>query len=317
MSDKLHLLIPGAVLPVEPGAPVPEQTQPLTRMPNLRALLASMAPASRIERTGDSLSLPCEIALARLLGLPDDDGRIPWAAVESGTTGVPCAWIKLCHWRVGADHVALVPADDLAVDEATSAALLAAMAPYFLEDGITLRAMPQMPGIWLATGAIFQGLPTLSMDLAAGQRMTPASLNVGDGAALLRRLQNEMQMLLYTHPANEERQRRGLLAINSFWVTGAGMLTQPFVPTAHVRVESRLAAPARQRDAEAHARAWQAADADICAQLLALLRAGGDARLTLCGEQAAQEFAPAQTSYREKFKRAFGLTPAWDGWTQL
>ena len=309
MSDKLHLLIPGAVLPVETRLP--------PSAPNLRALLASMAPAGRVERTGASLSLPCEIALARLLGLPDDDGHIPWAAVESGTTGVPCAWIKLCHWRVGADHVALVPADDLAVDDATSAALLAAMAPYFLEDGITLRAMPEMPGVWLATGAIFQGLPTLSMDLAAGQRLTPASLNTGGGAPLLRRLQNEMQMLLYTHPANEERQRRGMLAINSFWVMGAGMLMQPFVPVAHVRVESRLVAPARQRDAEAHARVWQAVDADTCAQLLALLRAGADARLTLCGEQAAQEFVPARTGYRDKFKRAFGLTPAWDGWTRL
>jgi hypothetical protein len=38
----------------------------------------------------------------------------------------------------------------------------------------------------------------------------------------LRRLQNEMQMLLYTHPVNERRIARGLPAVNSFWISGTG-----------------------------------------------------------------------------------------------
>lgn len=308
MSDKLHLLIPGAVLPADAGALLPPMT------PNLRALLGAMAPAERVEMGEDSLSMPCEIALARLLDLPAEDGRIPWAAVESGTAGTPCAWIKLCHWRVGTDHVALVPPQDLALDEATSQALLAAMAPYFLEDGIALRAMPRIPGAWLATSELFRGVATLSMDRAAAQRLTPASLATGGGAAAtLRRLQNEMQMLLYTHPVNDERQRLGLLPVNSFWVAGAGVLDQPFVPLPQVRVESRLALPALRRDAAAHQRAWQEVDAEACASLLALLRAGGDARLTLCGEKAAQSFQPAKTGFWPRFQRQIGLQPAWNG----
>jgi hypothetical protein len=71
--------------------------------------------------------------------------------------------------------------------------------------------------------------------------LTPASLDrvvgrVIDGwmprageAKALRRLQQEMQMLLYTHPVNEERARGGLLPVNSFWASGTGALPQPYV----------------------------------------------------------------------------------------
>src|SRR5437763_1159979 len=45
-----------------------------------------------------------------------------------------------------------------------------------------------------------------------------------DRAKTVRRLQQEMQMLLYTHDVNEERTRRGLPAVNSFWVSGTGAL---------------------------------------------------------------------------------------------
>ena len=312
MSDKLHLIVPDAVLPSDAGAPAPALP------PNLRALLSAMAPEARIEADEDSLSMPYEIAVAQALGLPADDGRIPWAAVESNTVATPCAWIKLCHWRVGADHVSLVPAEDLALDAASSQVLLAAMAPYFQEDGIALRATPAMPGTWLATGELFRGLPTLSMQRASAQRLTPTSIDTGGAAAAtLRRLQNEMQMLLYTHPANDERQRQGLLPVNSFWVAGAGVLDRTFVPRLDVRVEDRLVQAARSRDAAAHAAAWQAVDADACASLLAVLRAGGAARLTLCGDRAAQSFVKGQIGVVGRFKRVLGLNPAWDGLQQL
>ena len=232
--------------------------------------------------------------------------------------GTPCAWVRLCHWRVGADHVALVPAQELALDEADEQTLLAAMAPYFLEDGIALRPRPGMAGTWLATGELFRGLPTLAMERASTRRLTPTLIDTGGAAAAtLRRLQNEMQMLLYTHPLTEERQRRGLLPVNSFWVGGAGMLEQPFTPAPHVRVESRLASPALRGDAAAHAAAWAQVDADACAALLAVLRAGGDAKLTLCGPRAAQTLAPAPTGLWPRIQRGIGLNPPWNGLEQL
>ncbi|MGQ2980521.1 MAG: phosphoglycerate mutase [Polaromonas sp.] len=314
MPDKLHLIIPGAVLSRsagEPAAPLP----PLT--PNLRALLGAMAPHERIECSEDDPSTPFELALARARCLPGGPGQIPWAAFETGTTGRPCAFITLCHWQVGADHVRLSPPRELALDEASAGTLLAAMAPYFLEDGITL-ATGGRPGTWLATGEVFRGLRSVSMDTLLGRHLTRSLLDgAGTPAATLRRLQNEMQMLLYTHPVNEARQQQGLAPVNSFWVSGAGVLDHAVPIAPEVRVDSRLCMPAQRGDAAAHTLAWQVVDAESCAALLAVLRAGGQACLSLCGDRAAQSLAPAETGAWPRIKRVFGLQPMWDGRAQL
>ena len=314
MPDQLHLIIPGAVLSRgagEPAAPLPPPP------PKLRALLAAMTPGQRIECSEDAPSTPFELALAQARGLPGEPGHFPWAALETGTLGQPCAFITLCHWQVGADHVRLSPPEDLALDEETSSTLLAAMAPYFLEDGITLLPHKQ-PGSWLATGEVFRGLRSISMDTLMGRHLTRSLLDgAGTPAATLRRLQNEMQMLLYTHPVNETRQQEGLAPVNSFWVSGAGVLAQAVPAAPQVRVDARLLAPALRGDAAAHAQNWQLVDADSCAALLAVLQAGGQARLTLCGARAAQSLVPAEAGFWPRIKHVLGLQPPWNGGEQL
>lgn len=313
MSDKLHLLIPGAVLTPEVSGPV------ASALPaNLRALLALLAPGAMIACEENSPSTPFELALARAHGLPGEAGHIPWAAFETASVGTPCAFIQLCHWQVGADHVMLSPPEDLALDPETAAALLAAMAPYFEEDGISLQPYGAVPGVWLATGEPLRTLRTVSLQRLAGQRLTPALLDAaGSPDATLRRLQNEMQMLLYTHRLTEERQRRGLQPVNSFWVTGAGALEQPLAPAPDVQVETRLAAPALRRDAAAHAQGWQQVDAETCASLLDLARRGGQVQLTLCGERASKTFGPARNGAWSRFQSATGLLCTSDGLSQL
>lgn len=301
MSEKPHLLIPGAAPPAGATASPPLPS-------NLRALLQMLAPGERIECDEHSPSPPYELALARAHGLPSEPGRIPWAAFETGTAGQPCAWVHPCHWQVGADHVLLSPAGLLSLDEPTSRELMAAMAPYFLEDGIALHYLPGQPGRWLAIGETFRDLVTMALDRVAGRRLTPSFFNgSGNAAALLRRLQNEMQMLLYTHPATEARQRQGLVPVNSFWVTGAGELARPPSPAAGVQLENRLHTAAAQADAAAHAQAWNDVDAQCCAPLLARLRAGAEVRLTLCGEHAAQTWGPARSGGWRRAAGALGL----------
>jgi hypothetical protein len=298
LSTLIQLLIPGAGLAQALGA---DATLP----PNLRALLARMAVAGRIECAPDSLAMPHEIALARLHGLPGEAGFIPWAAFETGTVGTPCAWIKPCYWQVGTDHVLLADPAALALDEAASRALLEAAAPYCLEDGIVLTYA--MPGAWLAAGEMFRSLPCLSTDRAIGQHITRALFETTTrDSPVLRRLQNEMQMLFYTHPVNDARQERGLLPVNSFWISGAGILEQPVTPQGGIVVEPRLAASALMRDATAHAAAWREVDAGACARLLEQLKAGRDVRLTLCGEQRAITFAPQAPSLMGRLAKMLG-----------
>ena len=64
------------------------------------------------------------------------------------------------------------------------------------------------------------GADTASPDAAVGHE--PDRLAAGGApAAEFRKLQNEVQMLWFEHPANVEREARGLPAVNSFWPWGA------------------------------------------------------------------------------------------------
>src|SRR5262249_45843373 len=159
------------------------------------------------------LSMPHERVLGRAYGLPTfADGCIPWAAWElaqSGrdTQGAAWAWITPCHWRVGRDHIAMDLPQALALDERDSRALLASMQSYFEEDNIHLEY--DAPTRWLARGEVFRDFACASLDRVIGRHVDewlPRSAQ----ARTVRRLQQEMQMLLYTHPVNEERQQKGL-----------------------------------------------------------------------------------------------------------
>ena len=111
--------------------------------------------------------------------------------------------------------------------------------PYFAEDGITLH--PTQPGAWLATGEVFRDLRTWSLGRATGRPITPEMLQASTGHHPgLRRLQSEMQMLFYTHPVSDERQALGLLPVNAFWITGAGVLPAAVAPRPELTVDGRL-----------------------------------------------------------------------------
>ncbi|MFT4194523.1 phosphoglycerate mutase [Ottowia sp.] len=289
--EPLHLLIPDAVPPLPEGAPLPD----LPSLPALDALLARLRRADTIEVDEDSPATPFEAALARANRLPGEPGRQPWAAFESGAVGTPCAWLKPCHWQLGLDHVTLVDPAALALTEDESRALLAAVQPLLAEDGVALRYVA--PEAWLAQGELFRGLVTWSMDRAVQRPLTREVLALAPTAAQsahLRRLQTEVQMLLYHHPVNEAREQGRRWPVNALWIAGAGQLDAPLPPAPHVLVEPRLAQLPPVSTAGDYARAWQAIDAGTVAQLRRVLDGGGDARLTLCGPRRAIAFAPAR-----------------------
>lgn len=289
-----HLLIPAAPAPDGSATALP---------PHLLRLLRHLQPAGRIELDDDSPALPHELLLARAYGLPDDAGLTPWAAFETGTVGTPCAWVRPCHWQIGAQHVALSDPDSLALDAAQSEALMQAAAPYFAEDGITLAA--HSPGAWLATGEVFRGLRTWSLDRATGRAIGPELLQASTGHHPgLRRLQSEMQMLFYTHPVSDERQAQGRLPVNAFWITGAGVLAQPVPPSTEVTLDARLLPPTRAADAAGHAAAWAALDADIATHWMPRAERGEALQLSLCGERAAASFTTQPPSLMNRLRRA-------------
>ncbi len=283
-----QLLIADAT-PLLPEGAAPPALPPL---PHLDALLKRLQVAEAIACEDDAPDTPFERALARAHGLPGAPGQLPWAAFDTGTVGTPCAWLRPCHWQLGMDHVTLLPPERLALAEDESRALLAAVQPLLQEDGIALRWV--RPDAWLAQGELLRGLRTWSMARAAQWPLTREVLALAAASAhsaQLRRLQNELQMLLYTHPVNEAREQAGQWPVNALWIEGAGVLDRAIDPNPALQVDTRLA-PAATPDLAAWQAAWQAIDADSVRALGQRLAAGADVRLSLCGPRRAITLAP-------------------------
>jgi hypothetical protein len=266
------------------------------RLPRLEALLARLAPVREDMQDDSTLSPPHERALAEALGISAADGCIPWAALEAKQAGLPStddgeSWAvaTLCHWQVGIDDVALGDPAAIEISASESATLQAAAQPFFEEDGIALHASGT-PGRWLARGKVFDGLPTASIDRAVGFPISQWS-PLSDAARPLRRLQNEMQMLLYTERVNDARTARGVPPINSFWLSGTGNLPPSFAANGPApTVADALRTPALRDDGAAWAAAWQSLDAGPVAELLDNYTRGAEVTLTLCGDRGARRF---------------------------
>ena len=301
----MHLLIPFAFCSSDGCAAAVRSLQ----LPHLEKLLARLTPGPLDSGDEYSLSTPHERALARTLGLAGDDGMIAWAALQAAQTGhAGGAWafVTPCHWHSSAKHVAMsaLALPDFTAQE--SQTLLAAMQPYFEEDGITLHyAQPQR---WLARSDLFNGLASASLDRVAGRNIKNW-LPRGHSAIRLQRLQAEMQMLLYTHPVNDQRVARGVPVVNSFWLSGTGALEpspgQPAIATPGA-LPSTLREGALTEDWTAWSQAWSRLDATECAALLRSLNQGERVQLTLCGERKTQSWSAQGPGHYHRLMSLFG-----------
>ncbi len=298
---------------------------PLASTRHFAKLLQGMQLVDTDTQDALSMSPPHERALARVHGLDGDghrDGLIPWAAWEheqrtqrepnQETRARNWAYVTPCHWLMGREHATLTDPDALALSEADSRALMAAMQEYFAADAIHLHYVA--PQRWLAESAHFKGLATASLDRVLGRNVDPW-LPSGNSGKTLRRLQNEMQMLLYTHPVNDSRSSQRQLPVNSIWFSGTGDLPERGRRPAaaperqHLSAPRTLAEAALRDDWQAYADAWAALDAVEAKAWLARQSAGEVVRLTLCGERSALTFESAPRSLRGRFNQLFKPKP--------
>lgn len=300
----MHLMIPFAGVLSEAGR---HACQSLA-LPQLERLLARMTTTDRVGGNELSMSPPHELALARAYGWSAEDGRLPWAAHWAAIDGVSVAadaWALLTpvHLHVGTEQVSMADPDALALDADESRELFEIVRELFETEGLTMHW--GAPLRWYASHASFATLPTAALDRVIGRNID-AWLPDAPQARLLRRLQSEVQMLLYTHEVNARREAAGRLAVNSFWLSGCGVaLLRTDAP--EPVVDDRLRMPALSEDWAAWAEAWQALDAGPIAALLA---APDDSLLTLSGERVAQTFRRAAPSWRQRWRAAFDRSPA-------
>ncbi len=303
----MHLIVPFAAPLSDAGRAAARSL----RLPHLSRLLPLLDGQGRDDGDEWSLSPPHERALARALGLAGADGAIPWAARQARADGVDVgdlAWamVSPVHWHLGTEQVSLVDPATLLLDEATSRALLEAVLELFTGDGFALAW--GAPGRWYAAHESLAELPTASLDRVVG-RNVDAWLGSDPAARRVRRLQAEVQMLLHAHPLNAARESRGLLPVNSFWLSGCGV-AQPEQVEPGLVVDERLRAPALAEDWAAWVKAWETLDASAIAACAAALDQGRPVRVTLCGERSSASLAAGRASPWRRLRSRW-QAPAW------
>lgn len=301
----MHLLIPFASALSDAASHVLRDLA----LPNLSQLLGRLTLTHRDEANAYTLSPPHERALAAATGWEGADGCLPFAARAAALDGIEpgeLAWglVTPSHWHVGRDHVTLADPAALDLTEAESRAAFDTVSELFESEGFSLRW--GAPARWYAAHESLVDLPCASLDRVIGRNVElwmRGSAARSSPAKLVRRLQSELQMLLYPHPLNDAREQRGALTLNSFWLSGCGR-EQP-IEGAPVEVDDSLRAPLLAEDWAAWADAWRALDRGALAGLLAAARDGSPVALTLCGERNAHRFEPLPQSLWQKLGSRF------------
>ncbi|HLL20265.1 MAG TPA: hypothetical protein VK439_15910 [Rubrivivax sp.] len=300
----MHLLIPFAAPLSEAGRAAAASLQ----LPHLQRLLASWSEVRRDE--GDELSWtpPHERALAHALGWECGNGVLPWAARSARADGVAVgdqAWglVTPVHWHLGTDQISMLDPEMLMLDAATSRIFFDAVVDLFTSEGFVMQwGAPQR---WYLADESLATMATASLDRVIGRNVDAW---LGDSPAMrrLRRLQNEVQMQLYTHPANDQRESQGLLTVNSFWLSGCGIAQAVTGP--EPQVDERLRGPALADDWAAWVKAWETLDEGPLAHLLR--EPIGAARLTLCGERSSASFEPVERPVVQRLRAWWRTAPS-------
>ena len=294
----MHVLIPYAL---SDDATAHEALRTL-ELPRLQGLLQALSPQTLLQLPEHSPLSAHEQLLAGARGL--DPEAPAWAALRAHELGLPGAgneaWAFLTpvHWEVGQARVSLHDPQTLDLREDEARALMTAMAPFFQEDGLTLQY--ELPLRWLVSGEPLRGMVGATPERVIGRNVEPWLPT----SSLLRRLQNEMQMLLYTHAVTEARDARRALSVNSFWLSGCGALATVPQPTQDLTLLDALVQPAVRGDWADWARAWQALDTQL-EPLQAALHAGQDVTLTLCSELVARRYTPAPRNIWQRLVQVF------------
>ena len=206
-GEALHMILVAPGLLAHPSA---------CRAQPAFARLAAYAGAPTVDDAGLTMLTCVTLGLAR---------DAPVAALMATGVGLEPGedyWLK-------ADPVTLVPGrtnvalagrvDDLERDEADE--LLIALNAHFHDDGLVFVA--PRPDTWLAYIGTVPDLVTTPLARAQRGELS-AELPRGAAGPQWRRWQDEIQMLLHSHPVNAAREARGAAPANAVWFWGGGRL---------------------------------------------------------------------------------------------
>jgi hypothetical protein len=153
-------------------------------------------------------------------------------------SGVPTAAFRLCaasdagqyanvmhadpvHLQADMDHAIMTSPQELDLFEHHADELIEKLNSTFADDDISFFRLNS--GEWFVTASGSIDLQTTPLSESVGRNVNHL-LPSGPHSQYWKRLLTEVQMVLFDHEVNDEREARGLTKINSLWFHGNGVL---------------------------------------------------------------------------------------------
>jgi hypothetical protein len=159
---------------------------------------------------------PAPYAALRLLGeaqtLPQpDSGNGSWLACDP------------VHLRFHQEHLILAGMGHFGITLAEAQTLVTALNDQLAEHGRFHATSAERWYLQLTDPALTDGFSAAPLSTVAGRRIERL-LAESTATRGMRRLVNDIQMILHAHPLNQQRENAGQMTINSLWLWGAGAL---------------------------------------------------------------------------------------------
>jgi len=218
-SRVLHVFIPGFCGPLFNPGQLQQHEQAVMV---LRSWLDRLARA-RVR----NVRLDYLVNLYRLLGFSlQDFSGVPTAAfrlysASDARQDENVMHADPVHLQADMDHAIMTSPQDLDLFEHHAAELLEKLNSTFADDDISFFRLES--GEWFVTTADSIDLQTTPLSESIGRNVNHL-LPSGPHSQYWKRLLTEVQMVLFNHEVNDEREARGLTKINSLWFHGNGAL---------------------------------------------------------------------------------------------
>lgn len=222
-SDGVYLVIPGLLAP-EAMSSQPVEAAPIGRFLNgseqnkgsfsdLESLIARWFNSEyALRRVGD---ISGQGSAAARLGYQSE--------ISSADSPVEVFRADPVYQQMDINHATLADQTLLNLDGDEATALLQTLNDQFADDG--LRFEHDHPLRWYCRFDRPMAINAVSLSAATGRDVSlcrPA----GEDSRRWRSLLAEIEMILYSHPVNQQREARGELPVNSVWLWGEGELPE-------------------------------------------------------------------------------------------
>lgn len=156
--------------------------------------------------------------LRAIFSVPTKHAAQAWQEAEGGAIHAFWLYAAPVNLLLGRDSFFMSAPAPLVIKNKESLALIESLNQHFSDDGCHFYLLGD---VWFLGLDADPSITTIPIDQVVDNDITDY-LPKGEGALAWATLQNEIQMLLFSHPVNQAREAQGQLMVNSLWCYGLG-----------------------------------------------------------------------------------------------